>query len=130
MRAGFIARATRIRAPEHNTTPLHEATANHADAAEIKRLIEEGADIMSEASNGETPLHFAASDNPNPAVLETGPPRVYRRLTHVIQTRFVAQMSRVCQAAELPQLFGGAVAIGPVQGMNLGRVRHSYDYGQ
>ena len=44
-------------------------TAGNANATEITRLIQEGADVNAVDNNGSTPLMWAAQDNENPDIL-------------------------------------------------------------
>ena len=56
----------------YKLTPLHLAARHNKDTAVTQALIAAGADPNAQDDYGYTPLHWAASDNDNPAV-DAGP---------------------------------------------------------
>lgn len=56
--------------PLMRKTPLHEAAEAGKDLAEIRQLIEDGADVNSRDFGDRTPLHYAAHFNPEPSIVE------------------------------------------------------------
>ena len=55
--------------PTLGTTPLHSA-ARSSGVVEVEVLLKAGADVNAKTASGETPLHFAAANNPSPTVLK------------------------------------------------------------